>query len=484
MSKMIPHDYQRADLDVMRANGYRALLNMGTGSGKTFEALQAHVESGSRVTLIIAPDQTHASAWLPTMEKMGLTGRVIGNANKAKKQALFDFQMGYAGLFLCTPEFFTRTDVSAWSGDLLIVDEAHKLANPKSKGQRKLSGYVARDGQPLSQRFRGVLLLSGTALRNRFEFAWSHSRTLWPHLYESGQISYDNYYGWQNQRMEYTEIYTSRRDQNNQPVKVKQYFGEKQPGRWVSEAPAVITHLKRERCCSYHPAGYLSTTEPTVIHETIPLTAAQKKAVKDMETTMMAWLNDNPLVSEISLTTATRVRQMTLGLPTVTYNEADEMEVSFADDCESPYLDWLLNFAEENDEPLVVYTDSAKFAAVTVKRLNAAGISAFEFSGATRNSRDAMLKEFGTKYRVVVGVISAIAEGTDGIQHVAKTEVWLNSSLDGTLNAQAEGRLDRLGQKDQVLRIYLHDDLGLSENRFSESIERRLALAKSLRAVA
>lgn len=29
MSTMTPHDYQRADLDVMRANGYRALLNMG-----------------------------------------------------------------------------------------------------------------------------------------------------------------------------------------------------------------------------------------------------------------------------------------------------------------------------------------------------------------------------------------------------------------------------------------------------------------------
>lgn len=481
---MTPYPYQRQDLDVMQANGYRALLNMGTGSGKTFEALQAHIESRSRVTLIIAPDQTHGSAWLPTLEKMGLTGRVIGNGNKAKKQALFDFSMGYSGVFLCTPEFFTRTDVSGWSGDLLIVDEAHKLATPKSKGQRKLSGYVAADGQPLAQRFRGVLLLSGTALRNRFELAWSHSRTLWPHLYESGQISYDNFYGWQHQRMEYSEIYTSRRDHNNQPVKVKQYFGEKHPGRWVSEAPAVISHKKRERCCAFHPNGYLPMNEPTVIHETIALTSAQKKAVAELEKTMMTWLDDNPLVTEIPLTTATRIRQMTLGVPTVTYDEDDKAEVSFAVDCESPYLDWVLNFVEENDEPIVIYTDSQKFAAVTVARLNAAGVSSFEFSGATRNSRDAMLKEFGTKYRVVVGVIAAIAEGTDGIQHVAKTELWLNASLDGTLNEQAEGRLDRIGQTGQILRVYLHDDLGLSENRFSESIEKRLALAKSLRTVA
>ena len=156
-------------------------------------------------------------------------------------------------------------------------------------------------------------------------------------------------------------------------------------------------------------------------------------------------------------------------------------EVTFEDDCVSPYLDWLMDFLDESDETVVVLTDSQRFAKVTTNRLNAAGISAFEYSGATRSTRAKDAAQFGTKYRVLVGVLAALAEGFDGLQQVCKTEVWLNTSLDGTINTQMEGRLDRIGQKDQIMRIYLHDDLGLSEGRFSEAIEKRLQLNRSLR---
>lgn len=481
---MQPLDFQRHDLDRMRANNYRALLNLQTGAGKTVEGAFAIKESGANRTLILAPQQTHVKSWIPTVgEVTGIEPRIIGNGNKAAKSALFDYEVGMPGIFLATPEYFTRADVSNWSGDMVIADEAHRIATPKSKSQRKFSGYSAQDGHPLAHRFGGVLLLSGTALRNRFELAWSHSRALWPWLENRGQISHSNFTAWQLFRQEYTNVYTSRRDANGNPVAVKQFLSEKEPGRWMSEAPCVITHFKRERCCEFHNQGFLSLDDPTETHERIELLPAQKKAVHEMENMMMTYLEENPMISDIPLTKAMRVRQLSLGIPTLVPNAEGDFDVTFDVDCKSPHLDRLIDLLTDDfsDEPVMVYTDSQKFAEVVTARLNKAGISAFEFSGKTRATRDADAAQFGTKYRVLVGVLAAIAEGFDGAQRVSRAEIWLSRSLDETTNEQAQGRLFRHGQTKQIERVIFHDDLGLSEGRFSEAIEKRLILNRSLR---
>lgn len=484
MATFDPFPYQADDLAKARKHNYRALLNMGTGSGKTAETLFAIRDSGADVSLVIAPEQTHANAWLPTVPKiLGIEGRVIGNKNKATKQAMTDFLFGYPGLYLVTPELFTRADVSEWRGDFLAVDEAHKLANPRTRGQRKLGGGNVADDEPLAARFDGRFLLSGTILRNKFELAWSHSQVLWPELSKRGEIAHNSLIVWQNDRMDYTTVYTNQRDRNGNVKTVKQYYGEKEPGRWMSEAPCVITHWKRENCCEHHPNGYLPLNEPTEKRETITLAPAQKKAIREMESVMMTYLDENPLVAEIPLTSAARIRQLTLGVPTVTYDEDEKAEVSFDEDCVSPFYNRLEEFLTEEaaDENVVVYVDSQKFAEVVTARLNRAGVPAFEFSGKTRNTRQADLEQFGTKYRVVVGVIAAISEGVDSLQHVSKTEVWLSRSTDETLNEQAMGRLDRIGQRGQVFRLMLEDDLGLAQGRYSEALEKRLMLNRSLK---
>lgn len=486
---MNPYPFQEADLATLRRQNYVGLLNMGTGSGKTALTCWAIRDSGAKRVLILAPAQTIENAWRPTVEKLlGVQVREIGNGSKAKKEALLDWILGYDGIYIATHQFFTRSDVSDWSGDLLAVDEAHAngLATPGKKGQRKLSGYNVKDGEPMCQRFGMRLLLSGTALRNKFELAWSHSRFLWPHLDQRGQIAARNHIVWQNDRQVWQEIYTSQRNADGTPKKVRQFLGEKEPGRWVSEAPCVITHFKREKCCAFHPNGYLPLDEPTVIHETVPLLPAQKKAVAELEAMMMTWLDDNPLVAEIPLTKLTRIRQMTLAVPTVTIADDEREEVDFGLDAPSPVTEAViedLNTAYD-DENVVVFTDSQKYARVLTHRLNQAGIPAFEFSGQTKKDREQNLARFGRDFRVVVGVLAAISEGVDTLQHAAKTEFWVSSSLDETLNEQGRGRLDRMGGIGQVERVYYHDDLGLSEGRFGEALERRLLLQRSLRKVA
>lgn len=500
---MKPHPFQVRDQEILRENNYRALLNMETGAGKTAAGVFAIGNSGASTTLIVAPDNTHATAWIPTIQEItGQEARIAGNRNKATKQALADLEWQRNGIYIVTPQFLTRADTAEWGGDLLIVDEVHMMAAPKSAGQRKLSGFDRRD-DPINARFDGILALSGTALRNKFELAWSHSRLLWPELYRRGEVAYDNFYVWQADRMDFTEIITGMQWTHpwdgSQPrpkyVKridgelwvgeastAKKYLGEATPGQWIKEAPCVITHYKRRECCEFHPNGFLDLDEPQVLRDRIELIPDQKKAIKELDNHMMTWLDDNPLVTEIPLTKAQRIRELILGVPTVTYDEEGNFSVDFADDCKSPFLDRLIErlTGEFADENVVVYTSSAKFATVTAKRLNAKGIPAFEFSGSTRGTRNEMLAEFGSKYRVVVGVIAAVGTGTDGLQRVSNTEIWLNRSTDETDNSQTEGRTDRLGATKQVQRVYLEDDLGIHEGRMSEQVTRKLQLAKSL----
>src|SRR5690606_24536750 len=119
------------------------------------------------------------------------------------------------------------------------------------------------------------------------------------------------------------------------------------------------------------------------------------------------------------------------------------------------------------DEPVVVFLDSQKFASVVTARLNKAGVSAAEYSGATVKDRDEYLRKFGSEYRVLVGVTSAIGEGTDGLQHKSSTEVWMETPVSLTMQTQSQSRLDRMGQAKQVQRFVLLDSEGYAEGRVS-----------------
>lgn len=510
---MKPYPFQRHDLDVLARNNYTALANIEPGGGKTPLGAFAIKESGASKTLIIAPDQTHKSAWVPTVgEVTGEEPRVIGGTGDAKKAALRDYELGFPGVYLATPQFFTSADISGWTGDLCIVDEGHLLNNPGAKGQRKLSGFTPKESrESLASRFDGRLFLSGTAYRNSFERAWATMRFLWPELYRRDEVAYDNFHVWQADRMDYEHVVTGvtwektteevykRRDPEKvwgkyidgvphlgTPTRVKKYLNESEPGLLLSQMPCAITHFRRKECCKFHPKGFLPTDAPQEIHITVPLIPAQKKAIKELEDHMMTWLDSQPLQVELSLTQKQRIRQMTLGVPTLTEIPATEdaperIAVSFDPDCASPVAERMIEEALELDEDnIIVFMESQSYAAALTEKFNRAGIPAFEYSGQTKKTRDKDLAKFGTDYRVAVVVLAAGGTGLDGLQRVSKTEFWPERSVDETNNIQGEARADRLGGIGQVQRYFFHDDLGYSEGRMGAQLTKRLALAKTL----
>lgn len=480
-------DWQEADQARLAELGDVALLNMEPGAGKTVTAAASLARTEPERVLIIAPQATHLTAWEPTIRALtGRDARIVGNGNKRTKEALTDLEWGSEGVFLCTPQFFTRAANDQWAGDFIVVDEVHQLTKPGSKGQKALSGYNT-DDLALGSMFAHRLALSGTPLRNKFENAWSIARFLWPEMYERGQVAHINHWLWCADRMTRQEIVVGR-DETGKLRTANKWLTEREPGRWINECPGVIQHFRRRKCCEFHPNGFLPTDEPQTLKRVIDLAPRQKKAIKEMERHFMTWLDGNPLVAELTLTQQQRIRQMCLGVPTVTWTVdeagAEHHSVTFDPDCESPFFDELLSIIESLDEgePVAVYLESQKFARVVTDRLNSVGVRAFEFSGKVpTRERSENLRNFGTPegHQVVVGVISSIGTGTDGIQKVCSTEVWLERSADPTLNEQTEARTDRMGAKAQTQRYFLQDEFGYAEGRVSQQIEARLKLRQS-----
>lgn len=474
MEKLTLYPWQAADVkrivaELPTVGG--ALLPWALGSGKTVASLEILRGLDAKRALIIAPLSTHDS-WVATAKRQGLPEvRIANRKNKAGRAALADLEMGWDGWYVVGPTFMTRSDVSMWGVDAIIADEVHQYVEKTSKGLKNLL--------KIESTYR--IALSGTPARNKVENLWGVNRFLYPHLDRITEVADKNFYSWAAYRLDTKIVFTSQRDQFGNPKTVKEYTGEKELGKTFRDMPLVIPHYARERCCDAHPNGVLADLHEAVeVHETIDLLPDQKRAIKDMETTLVTFIEDNPMVADIPLVAQQRIRQCILGVPTVEWTEKngeEEQTVSFADDCKSPFIDRLIEILNDDDEPFVVWTPSAKFARVVVRRLNKAGITADEYSG----SRKADIGRFGKDFRVLVAIPSAAGTGTDGLQRVSNSEVWLDRDLDETTNEQAVGRLFRTGQTGQVRRWIFHDDQGLSQGRFSDAVEKRLELNRSLR---
>ena len=222
---------------------------------------------------------------------------------------------------------------------------------------------------------------------------------------------------------------------------------------------------------------------PSVVHEkrVVQLSPQQKKIYKKLEKDLVVWLGDNPLVTEVPITTRVRLRQITLGVPVIN----DEGTVTFEEDCASSKLDEMFEIMNDlpDGEPLLILTHSQKFAHVATARLNARGISAFEWSGAkSQKLRDEALEQFKHGgLQAIVGVISAIGEGTDGLQTRCSTMIWLSKDDNRLLNEQAAGRLDRRGQKSSVLSFDIIAEETYDEGQLSRLVEQQLKMNASLR---
>lgn len=454
---LAPYNYQELDIANLIANDGSGIVATQVGGGKTLIAIEVARRLGTGTNLVIAPKGTHKRAWHKTIVRQipNADVRYI-NSTVEGRQAFADIHNGVAGWYLISPEFFRKFAWNACRPDLAIFDEIHRASNRKSKTATSLHSLKAHRR----------IGLSGTIAGNKIEGFWSIIRWIYP------DVAGRSFWNW-------VDKYCSTKFD---PFAGKIVAGERVPGSITSSLPCYIRHLKRDKCCAFHPDGMDHELPRMQTEErTVELSPEQKRIYKKMEKDLVVWLEGNPMVAEVPIATRIRLRQITLGIPTVD----DDGVVSFADDCKSSKIDELFSIIGDlpDGEPLLILTHSQKFAAVVANRLENAGIKSFEWSGRkSQHERDNALESFiaGTT-QAIVAVISAIGEGTDGLQLVCSTVIWLSKDDNRLLNEQAAGRLDRQGQTKSVLSFDIIAEGTYDEGQLSKLVNDQLAMNASLR---
>lgn len=466
---MKPYPFQEQDIQALIDNGGVGIVPVEVGGGKTLIATETVTRMGAETVLVIAPKQTIKGTWVAFLERQyGIVARLV-NSTKAGKQAYQDLIAGTPGWFVIGWEYWRRFDgADSWvlkgkKIDAVIADEVHRISNRKSKTHRLLVNW----------RPRIRLGLSGTPAGNKPENLWAVCRWVFP------DETPRSFWEWVRDYMvtQYTPF-----------SKNPEITREKNPGEFVSTLPLWRRHTKRGQCCEFHPEGMdAAFPEPRDITRTYTLNAAQRKAYKMMEDFSVAWLKDNPLVAEVPIVQRIRLRQITLGVPDIEFDEVTgEPIVTFEPDCESAVLKLMLEEVDEfpDDEKFLVFTAHASFIPSIMYRLEQAGHRAVEWhGGVSQKQREQHKEQFisDPQTRFLVASIAAIGEGTDGLQHAASTALWLSRSDNRMLNEQAKGRLARTGQSGQVLNIEFCAEDTLDLDIMGKQLMAQLELNASLR---
>lgn len=451
-----PYDYQEKDIANIIANDGTGIVATQVGGGKTLIAIEVAKRLNLSSILIIAPKGTHKRAWERTILMQVPDAEVFYiNSTVSGKQALEALRKNKAGWYLISPEYFRKFHWVGVKPDLAVFDEIHRASNRNSTTAKMLHTLKANRR----------IGLSGTIAGNKVEGFWSILKWVYP------DVAGRSFWNW-------VDIYCETKMDH---FAGKVITGERYAGSIVETIPCYIRHLKREECCEFHPNGIDDQLPASqTITRTVELSSEQRKIYNQLQRDLLVWLEGNPLVVEVPVAARLRLRQITLGTPVIN----SEGVVSFNADCKSSKLDELFNIIEDHPdgEQMLILTHSQKFAKVTVQRLISKGFTAFEWSGtAKQSSRDEALEKFiSGEIQFIVAVISAIGEGTDGLQHAANVVVWLSKDDNRLLNEQAAGRLDRRGQTKSVLSYEIVAEDTYDVGQLSKLVTDQLAMNASL----
>lgn len=473
-------DYQAAAVEQVAAAGGTGLLATCLGSGKTVMALtsagsslkyDAKEPKDARV-LIVAPLHTVDGWRRHVREVWGMELRECaakGADRKANLEALWDRQehgVFFIGWSLMTARnkhkkkdnrtgrMVSAPDTHAFGGtlfDVLIADEVHRACNHKSLNSKVLCRIRARRR----------LALSATPAGNLPVNIFGALKFLWPVRYSSFTRFADFFF--KSQYNPYSDTGYG-----------KLYGEEKWPGKVRATTPCWVSVTRQE--------ALPDLPDVDIRRVAATMTRDQKRIYKQWRDKAIAWLDDHPVAVNLPVVLDTRLQQATLAQPIVmdmTTGVGTPKEiVTFDKDSRSGKIDALLDILQDlGDERVIVFTHSRKFLVPLRWRLEKAGYRVEQVSGddheGWRTFRD------DHEVQILLAVVSAIAEGVDGLQTDCHTEIWLSRDSSLVINEQAQGRLHRSGQERGVVRYLVQCPGTIDDTVVGRLAERHRALTES-----
>jgi hypothetical protein len=427
----------------------RAALNASQyGTGKTVVTIEVAEGISANIKLIVAPLFTKYS-WEKTILEQYPNATVSHiNSRKAGQNALNALLDGVTGWYIIGREYFASKSVHGRIAkaspriDFMAYDECAKWANRKSQGFRIMK--TMKPGYRMA--------LSATPAANKFSGMYAITKWLWPHIVPN------SFWNWVDEWCETEMDFFAG----------KVIVGELDPGKYVSQLPCYV-RLEKD------------FGEPYEEVIEIDLSVKERRIYEDFEKSLIVWLNDHPLIATVPIVKRIRLRQMTLGEVSIN-PETDE--VFFDKDMKSSKYNTLVSYIGEHpNEPMVIFTDSAKYANVVAYKLIEDGHKALPWTGEVPEDVRHELKEAFLDGRIdfLVATVASIGEGVDGLQHRARTMVWLSKSDNNMLNMQAFRRLYRRGQERQVISVDIAARDTYDLGQLSSLVQQALRMNASLK---
>jgi superfamily II DNA or RNA helicase len=474
--------YQEDALRVL-SRDTSGLVGSDLGTGKTLVAVERvrQLGPGPRV-LVIAPVNTHHQ-WLQAFGEQypPLAGspylRIIGTPRS--DQESWDnyilekrpgiYIMSWEGMRGATGEDLRRASNAAgtkkltvravqqgmregkippWTRtgtwDLIIADEVHRAARRDSANKMVLTRIKAHQ----------KLGLSATPAGNKPSGLWSVLNWLWPKEYRS-------FWAWAETWLDVEEQRTGGGYLRESAL------SEKRPGEAWVDIPCKVRHRLED------VGGLIPEVIERIV--TVPMGAKQQRIYDDFMDQSLAWIDNQPVAAPLPVSQRIRLRQAALGQLKARYS-CDEMDIDFVEGGEQPKLAAIRDILADlpDGERVLLFTHSSKWAHMAARNLGKTGrfgeVRAWTGDLNAKQREDLKRSFIDGGVRVLVAQIQAIAEGTDGLQHVCRCEIWASPTEDEEMaNEQARGRLKRPGQKHPVQRWVLH-----SAGTIDEDIDRSL----------
>lgn len=449
----LPEDlypYQKEDADRILRDGPTFLLLSEMGTGKTPTALAVSQLGDFKKTLILCP-KTLQLEWDRQIKVwMGLNPSVSRRGCYRRLETLFEYELGRrkdeSPFFILNYETFRaarhREILEAYPFDLIIMDEAHKLRNPRTKQTKGVLSFLD------IQRHVPRLLLTGSPIVNNPADLHTLLCMVRPGSYSiSGRMAFMDYYC-------YMKTGSKGR------IKVT---GVKNLAELRERTREFTVRRTKEEVLPYLPEKYVRK----VILE---MDDDQRDLYDSMERDFFVMLDEEggKLKAGSTLSLLMRLRQLNLEpkiLGLSTSSSKTEFLQELIDEMITPQDEEMDNGKEP--EKLVVFSCFESYIRYLDYTLDVPHVtitgqeSIYERQEAVRRFQE------DPRIKVAIGTIQCMGEGITltAASNVVIADKWWNPAV----NNQAVDRLHRIGQKSSVQVIE-----PINEKSIDQSLDRIL----------
>jgi len=406
------YPYQRVGANYMYK--FKRIINADDmGLGKTLEAICAAEMTKQDSILIVCPNSLKFT-WEEEIKKWTNTPvTVIHGSSKAKKQKIINSYNG--GYLIINYESFKLFPV-LWEcyWDVAILDEAHNIKNRNAQHTKACKKIQSN----------WLWLLTGTPMENRPSELWSLLNILYPD-------SFGSFWRFVDQFCVVDEI-----EDGDRTIRIPGCASfPKELHELVS--PIMIRREKNE----------VIKELPDKLYQTIlvELDDADMKVYKSIVKEMMAVVNDEVIATPTIITQYTRLKQVCISRELLSTNRENVKSAKLT------ALSDIVTSAIEGHKVVVFTTQLEALKLAKDNLLRRHGITSLEISGrVTDQDRQQNIKLFTNDPKYNVMLITIQAGGTGLTLTAADICIFLDKHPNPMKNLQAEDRLYRIGQKNNV----------------------------------